>query len=197
MQDGDTPSLADRMMAARARERRQQEQREQKALARPRQVSDEVLDQAVIHGDQTAIASLAEQRIVDPRDALIVAGIVNYEHPENRTRSVWLADRALTAARYPHRMDEIADEVGFDRQLNGPANPEVHHRIREKVIDNVFHGALSDWSEEPAGTKLERWGDDPAADLLDLQMLLELPPSPVTQNDPDRPIERLSTRLRM
>ena len=175
----DTPSLADRMNAANERREAQRIAQEKKVLDRARNFPDHLIDDAVAQGDVQRLATMAEKGIIDPADAVLAAGVVEYDHPENRTRSVWLADRALTEARFPHRMNEIAAEARVERSLGKLANPEVHTRINEAVCDKLWDSVFSDWGDDLDA------GGGIAPDIE------------TSAPEPDRPVERIVRRLRM
>ena len=184
------PTLAERLQVGADRREAQRERMDRAALDRPRNATDKRLDDAVAHGDLQRLAAMAEQGIIEPNDARLAADIVRYDHPEHRTRSVWMADRALTAARFPHRMEDIAGEARFTRTVEArTANPEVRHRILGAVMDKLWDGALQGLLDDDA-----RWGADPEQDATDAARHLQIPRQ---EPEPDRPIERLAQRVRM
>ncbi len=136
--------------------------------------ANKLLDAAVIAGDKQRIATMAEDGIVPPGYALMAIEVVQYDSPERRPRSVWLADRAKCAATSTERMAEIYQHEARVDDLK-PANNEPMRELGEAVFDKDmtrYFEAMSELPCEAIGDELVCPDDTKlVAEYLDYEQL--------------------------
>ena len=158
--------------------------------------ANKLLDAAVVAGDKQRIVTMAEDGIVPPGYALMAIEVVQYDSQiEDRTRSVWLADRAKFAATSPVRMTEVFESIQESWAIGQiePANKEPMAKLSDAVWTKELDGMFTAYAE---ATTFSCATDDPGEEPL-LSFDEERCSLMLREDEQTRPVLRLGEGLKL